>query len=422
LIFKKLMQFYCSVVVVFSIPFSAYSEPANTFLLKLINESEVSTAYLDLHLREFQLPPEPNGLGGAILAHDNAIIFGSTSGTFNEIKTSTSTLSFKANYLPKLNTGNEQINSSKHITYREISPRVLDIIFSDGFFYVSYERYYPHEDVVKFIISKIKKSEPTWSDIYVSPSLDVSYLARGDGGTMAIRKEKLFFTVGDFSLDRINHLPSDVAAQRKGLPWGKINYIDLKENVFHYYSLGHRNPKGLVFLRDGRLLSSEHGPQGGDELNLIKKGRNYGWPYESYGTKYGDPSKSYKDFLPLSDKKFSLLESSTGSISNKIIYEPPMFSFVPSIAPSTLIQIDDFDKDWNGNLLQGSLKAMSLYHMKLIGDRVVYSEPIYFGKRIRDLAQQGKKLILITDSNTLIIATKILDSAPLKKEITSATN
>ena len=66
------------------------------------------------------------------------------------------------------------------------------------------------------------------------------------------------------------------------------------ENIeYNIFSLGHRNPQGLV-VKDDFIFSLEHGPQGGDELNIILKGKNYGWPITSYGTRYYDGKSYYK--------------------------------------------------------------------------------------------------------------------------------
>jgi hypothetical protein len=393
-----------------------------TTKLELVKESSIRTAYFNIKTKEFKLPKDIWGWGGAILPLNGEIIYGSTSGEFYKINIYS--LIYEKNYLPKLESGVEFFSSSKKINYKEISPRVLDIAFVNDIFYVTHERYDPLDDSLKFVISKIKKTDKEWTDLYVSPKLDVSYFAAGDGGKMAIKGNKLYFTVGDFNLDRINGLPSDVAPQKKNLPWGKINYINLQDGSFHYYSMGHRNPKGLLFLNSGQLLSSENGPQGGDEINLIKMGKNYGWPYESFGTVYGESFARYKDSIPLPGKDYKSRVKlffinkliSVGNLFRKIngdllfpdhgVYELPIFSFVPSIAPSAIIQIQNFDLNWDGDLLLGSLKALSLFHLKLNGDRVIYSEPIFLGKRIRDLRQLDKKLILLTDSNSIILVEK----------------
>jgi glucose/arabinose dehydrogenase len=332
------------------------------------------------------------GAGGAILPLKGEIIYASTSGLFYRINLAT--LQYEENYLPKLKNGIDFFDSSIQIKTKEISPRVLDIAFNNNIFYVTHERYDSVDDSLRFVISKIKKTDSEWTDLYVSPKLDVNYFAMGDGGKMAVKGNKLYFTVGDFSLDRINGLPSDVAAQNPNLPWGKINYINLENGIFNHYALGFRNPKGLLFLKSGKLLSTDNGPQGGDEINLIKEGKNYGWPYESFGMVYGESFAKYKDSLP---KPIEPKQES---------YVLPIFSFVPSISPTAIVQIKNFDLYWDGDLLIGSLNAMSLFHIKLNGEHVIYSEPIFLGKRIRDLRQLNKQIIALTDDKSIIFINK----------------
>jgi hypothetical protein len=362
--------------------------------LELINTSLIRTAYFNATTKEFKLPKEESGWGGAILPLNGEIIYASTLGQFYRINLHS--LQYEENFLPKLESGNEFFGSSKQIKSKEISPRVLDIAFNRGIFYVTHERYDPVDDSLKFVISKIKKTDSNWTDLYVSPKLDMSYFTPGDGGKMAIKDNKLYFTVGDFCLDRINGLPSDVAAQNPNLPWGKINYINLENEAFHYYARGFRNPKGLLFLKSGALLSSDMGPQGGDEINLIKEGGNYGWPYESYGRAYGPSFAKHKEYYPLPEpNKYK-----------ENAYELPIFSFVPSVSPTAIDQIKNFALDWEGDLLIGSLKAMSLFHIKLNGEHVIYSEPIFLGKRIRDLRQLNKQIIALTDDKSIIFINK----------------
>ena len=174
------------------------------------------------------------------------------------------------------------------------------IAASNGVFYVAHDQYDAATDAIFFEISKLAPHDKNWTVLYRSPPLDTNYYAAGDGGKLAIdsKLHRLYFSVGDFSLDRINHLPSDVAPQNPQLPWGKINYIDLNDGSYHPYSLGHRNPMGLIVLKNGELWESENGPRGGDELNRILEGKNYGWPYNSYGTVYNLPKFGrYRDAL-----------------------------------------------------------------------------------------------------------------------------
>ena len=118
----------------------------------------------------------------------------------------------------------------------------------------------------------------------------------GLGGAYIKTKDGILLTIG-----APEHKSEEIAelAQRNDSIFGKILFIK-NESILNYnekkvkyniFSLGHRNPQGLVLIND-QIFSIEHGPQGGDELNKIIEGKNYGWPTVSFGTKYGD-GKSY---------------------------------------------------------------------------------------------------------------------------------
>lgn len=152
------------------------------------------------------------------------------------------------------------------------------------------------------------------------------------------------------------------------------------------WSYGHRNIQGATLDPDGRLWMTEHGPQGGDELNLIEPGVNYGWPVITYGENYGG-----------------------GKIGQGKVSAPgmaqPLIDWTPSIAPSGLafLNTDRYGPDWRGNLLAGSLKYGYLVRATLDGDKVVSQEVILpeLGQRVRDvrLGPDGLAYIL-TDSRS----------------------
>jgi glucose/arabinose dehydrogenase len=124
------------------------------------------------------------------------------------------------------------------------------------------------------------------------------------------------------------------------------------------YSYGHRNPQGLVkHYKTGEIWEHEHGPKGGDEINIIQKGKNFGWPVISYGVNY--------DGTSLTDKT-----SNSGM-------EQPFFYWVPSIAPSGMTFVtSDIYPDWKGNLLVGSLKFKYIERLVIEGNKVVKREII----------------------------------------------
>jgi len=138
------------------------------------------------------------------------------------------------------------------------------------------------------------------------------------------------------------------------------------------YSIGHRDPEGAAINPStGELWMVEHGPRGGDELNIIRAGRNYGWPLISYGNEYST--------APIGDG----LRAQDG-------LEQPVYFWVPSIAPSgMLFYTGDLFPEWQGNLFVGSLVAQHLTRLVLDGDRVVAEERLLVerGQRIRDVRQ-----------------------------------
>ena len=141
-----------------------------------------------------------------------------------------------------------------------------------------------------------------------------------------------------------------------------------KKVEYSVFSLGHRNPQGLALINN-EIFSLEHGPQGGDELNKIVKGKNYGWPAVSFGTKYNN-GKGY--FRSHTDHNF----------------EEPMFVFNPAIAPSALSKCPKNLSEYYQNyscLIGLSLRAMSIFVFLLDKDntRVVTVERILLKKRLR---------------------------------------
>lgn len=136
------------------------------------------------------------------------------------------------------------------------------------------------------------------------------------------------------------------------------------------WSYGHRNPQGLVYDQaTGNLWTAEHGPQGGDELNLVRPGRNYGWPVIGYGVNYGG--------------------ANLHSAREREGMEQPMHYWVPSIATSgLLLYTGDAFPDWKGNVFVGGLAGVQLARVTLTGTSAVSEETLLKGiGRIRDVRQ-----------------------------------
>ncbi len=147
------------------------------------------------------------------------------------------------------------------------------------------------------------------------------------------------------------------------------------------WSMGHRTPQGLTFAPDGRLWEVEHGPRGGDELNLIEKGKNYGWPVIVHGINYPG-TKIGEAIVELPG------------------LEQPRYYWDPVIAPSSLVfYTGDLFPQWKGSVLIGALRGQALFRLELgKDDKVVNEEALLTDLRVRirdvRVAQDGSVYVL----------------------------
>jgi len=155
-------------------------------------------------------------------------------------------------------------------------------------------------------------------------------------------------------------------------------FVNTPGAIKSIYSYGHRNPQGTVIHpTTGDVWETEHGPMGGDELNLIKPGMNYGWPVISYGINY--------DGTVLTE------------LTEKEGMEQPVFQWTPSIAPCgmTVVTGDRFKK-WKNNMLVGSLRFDYVERMVLDGQKVVHTEKLAEGiGRVRNVVMSPDGLVYI---------------------------
>jgi glucose/arabinose dehydrogenase len=184
---------------------------------------------------------------------------------------------------------------------------------------------------------------------------------------------KLFITSGE----RQKQSPAQDWAQNLGKiirlnPDGSIPednpFQDKGQLAKSFWSLGHRNLLGIAFDEQGQLWTHEMGPRHGDELNLIVRGDNYGWPIVSWGNQYSGIDIPDHDTRP--------------------DFNAPEVYWVPSIAPSGLIIYSgNLFKEWRGNALIGGLVSKALIRVDLTGDTIEEVERFSMGKRIREVEQ-----------------------------------
>ena len=226
--------------------------------------------------------------------------------------------------------------------------------------------------------------------------LEVLYKGKPDsrkgqhfGGRMEFDNENyLFFSIGDRGNRNVN--PQDIT-----IDGGKIYRIKddgtiPKDNPFYndrnakkaIYSYGHRNPQGMFkHPESGKIWTNEHGPRGGDEINIIEKGKNYGWPKITYGINYSGTTITKNKSLPN--------------------MEQPLYYWIPSIAPSSFEYISsEIYPDWKGSLLAGALVFKYIERIVLEEDTVVSRSKIAENLgRPRDIKQGPDGYIYVSIEN-----------------------
>lgn len=205
------------------------------------------------------------------------------------------------------------------------------------------------------------------------------------------RDGTLFLTLGDRygrkedaqKLD--SHIGKVVRIAKDGTPPKDNPFIGRAGVLPEIWSYGHRNGQGAALAPDGRFWMTEHGPQGGDEINVPQAGRNYGWPVITYGENYGGGK--------IGD-----------GITSKDGLEQPLHYWVPSIAPSGMafLTSDRYGAGWKGNLFVGSLKFGYLDRIELNDSKVVAEHKLLADgrARIRDVKQGPDGLLyVLTDES-----------------------
>ncbi len=192
----------------------------------------------------------------------------------------------------------------------------------------------------------------------VSPDSKYLFIASGDRQKMQPAQDPAS------DLGKVIRLPIDAA----GKPTGAAEH----------YSLGHRNILGLQFAPDGRLWEIEHGPAGGDELNLVRQGANYGWPLVSEGKHYSG------EFIP--------------PHSTRPDFAAPALSWNPVIAPGGMVFYNGrMWPEWRGQLVIGAMNPTAVVRVKIDGEKASEEGRYPMDKRIRAIAQAPDGALLVLE-------------------------
>ena len=190
---------------------------------------------------------------------------------------------------------------------------------------------------------------------------------------LAIQDEHLFVSSGDRqkldpAQEMDNTLGKIVRLTLDGQPAADNPFQEDSPAAQQFWTMGHRNVLGLEFDAEGRLWASEMGPEGGDELNLIKEGLNYGWPAASMGSHYGGEA---------------IADHTEGDS-----FEPPLMWWGPDTAPGSLMIYDgDLFPAWTGDAFLGALAGQKLIRVDLDGETAAEGEEWEMGARIREVEE-----------------------------------
>ena len=232
-------------------------------------------------------------------------------------------------------------------------------------------------DEVEIDLSKNKLTRK--SNWFISiPCVPIGAVQHASGRMEKIDKNSAYLTIGDLGYKKI-----DDVNLRKDL--GSV--FKISKNSVTKVSFGHRNMQGILFINNS-LLVSEHGPRGGDEINVVKQNTDYGWPFVTYGKAYG-----VGDYIK---------PKSNGTHKG---YEEPIKYWVPSIAPTELVQIPKNWGNWSNQIAMGTLKEEVLVLLKINSNNQITEEKrIKVKERIRDLdTNSNNEIVATTDSGKIMV-------------------
>ena len=320
------------------------------------------------------------GAGLAVLSNDELLLGGGKTGGEIFLYNLSNK---KLTKLASLISANRRVNDSR-FAINDIA--VLSQSQSAANLLISYPRLGLQRDCVEVVVENVNYDRinqkinrvKTW--LVTKPCVPISAVQHTSGRFAVIDSKSAYVTIGDLGYTQISN-------RKKRGDLGSI--FKVSSTSVSKFSQGHRNAQGILLYNGKDLLAAEHGPRGGDELNLIKAGSDYGWPFVTYGQPYGPG-----DYVR---------PSKTGTHAG---FVEPLKYWVPSIAPTELVQLPKSGwGDWSNQLVLGTLREQVLVFMA-IDERFVVTNTVNvdIGERIRDLEVLSTgELVATTDSGKLLV-------------------
>lgn len=320
------------------------------------------------------------GAGLAVLSNDELLLGGGKTGGEIFLYNLSSK---KLTKLASLISANRRVNDSR-FAINDIA--VLSQSQSAANLLISYPRLGLQRDCVEVVVENVNydrinqkiKRVKTW--LVTKPCVPISAVQHTSGRFAVIDSKSAYVTIGDLGYTQISN-------RKKRGDLGSI--FKVSSTSVSKFSQGHRNAQGILLYNGKDLLAAEHGPRGGDELNLIKAGSDYGWPFVTYGQPYGPG-----DYVR---------PTKTGTHAG---FVEPLKYWVPSIAPTELVQLPKSGwGDWSNQLVLGTLREQVLVFIA-IDERFAVTNTVNvdIGERIRDLEVLSTgELVATTDSGKLLV-------------------
>lgn len=248
-------------------------------------------------------------------------------------------------------------------------------------------------------ISEISATAEDWNVVFrTEPCLPLKSESAAIEGHMAGGRmahaggTRIILGSGDYAWDGL-YAP-EILAQNPDNDYGKVIELDVSSGETSIVSIGHRNMQGVVVEESGQIWVVEHGPRGGDELNMVQQGGNFGWPEVTLGTRYNKLPWPNIESYGRHDKHLK-----------------PTFAWVPSVATSSLTQIRNFHPSWDGDLLVGTFKGGRAYRLRISDSQLVFAEPLtLIDGRIRDIHQHTDGRIVVWSDNETVTFVEAMDT------------
>jgi len=357
------------------------------------------------------------GQGYLAASGDGALFFflrDEVAGSLTATRLKTSVPINHAQFFAETSQTESNMGGTRHVTMAPTWFRVVDLLVEekDGVatVFAVHDHWNSAEKCVVLRVSVLRK--PTqelisggeagdWETLYeTTPCQQLTNEAQG-GRLVRLPDGALLLSVG------VHDDANGPDAQDPASDFGKTILIDVATKKSQSFTSGHRNPQGLTVSSTGEIWLTEHGPRGGDELNLLERGANFGWPAVSLGVPYfpgGPPNAG----------------AAAGSHEG---FVKPVYAWVPSIGISNLIEVNgELFPYWNHDLLIASLVRTALWRARIADHRVIYVEEIKLDERIRDLIQDPSgRLVLWTDKHSLVFIEPLKGGAEDEQLLASVT-